>query len=113
MSRCDGLKVPAREQVQFAQSPSCNRFDFRDFNRRLTTSDVQDRLVLWFVFEIRGLGYKTMTSPDVVRFAKKFEEQLQFIRRSAEAFDQGSEQEALRIATSLRVIFHQRVPAHL
>lgn len=48
-----------------------------------------------------------MTSPDTVRFTKKFEEHLEFIRRSAAAYDQGAEAEALRIATSLRVIFHQ------
>jgi hypothetical protein len=48
-----------------------------------------------------------MTSPDTVRLTKKLEEQLQFIRRSSEAYDQGAEEEALRIATSLRVIFHQ------
>ena len=41
------------------------------------------------------------------RFATKLQEQLQFIQRSAEAFDHGAEEEALRIATSLRVIFHQ------
>ena len=41
------------------------------------------------------------------RFRKKFEEQLQFIRRSAEAYDAGAEEESLRIATALRVIFHQ------
>ena len=48
-----------------------------------------------------------MTSQDTVRLTKKLEEQLQFIRRSSEAYDGGAEEEALRIATALRVIFHQ------
>jgi hypothetical protein len=48
-----------------------------------------------------------MTTPDTVRLTKKLEEQCRFIRRSSEAYDQGAEDEALRIATSLRVIFHQ------
>ena len=48
-----------------------------------------------------------MTSTDTGRLTKKLEEQLQFIRRSSEAYDQGAEEEALRIATSLRVVFHQ------
>jgi hypothetical protein len=45
-------------------------------------------------------------SPATVRFATKLQQQLQFIRRSSGAYDQGAEEEALRIATSLRVIFH-------
>jgi len=48
-----------------------------------------------------------MTSTDTARLPKKLEEQVQFIRRSCNAYDQGAEEEALRIATSLRVIFHQ------
>jgi hypothetical protein len=46
-------------------------------------------------------------STNTVRLTKKLKEQLQFIRRSCEAYDQGAEEEALRIATHLRVIFHQ------
>jgi hypothetical protein len=41
------------------------------------------------------------------RFEDKLKEQLGFLKRSCQAFDQGHEEEALRIATSLRVIFHQ------
>jgi hypothetical protein len=41
------------------------------------------------------------------RFAEKLREHIQFVRLSCEAFDKGSESEAIRIATSLRVIFHQ------
>jgi len=52
-----------------------------------------------------------MTSTDTARLTKKLEEQLQFIRRSSEAYDQGAEEEALRIATSLRVVFHQTGPS--
>lgn len=48
-----------------------------------------------------------MTSAGTARLTRKLEEQLQFIRRSSEAYDQGAEEEALRIATSLRVLFHQ------
>jgi hypothetical protein len=40
------------------------------------------------------------------RLTKKLLEQLQFIQRSCEAFDKGYEDEAIRIATSLRIIFH-------
>lgn len=39
-------------------------------------------------------------------FKKKLEEQLRFLTRSSELFDQGHEDEALRLATTLRVIFH-------
>lgn len=48
-----------------------------------------------------------MTSTDTGRLTKKLEEQLQFVRRSCDAYDQGAEEESLRIATSLRVVFHQ------
>jgi uncharacterized heparinase superfamily protein len=40
------------------------------------------------------------------RFHHKLAEQLRFIRRSSDAFDRGEEEEALRIAVSLRTIFH-------
>ena len=40
------------------------------------------------------------------RFSNKFNQQLQFIQRSATAFDGGFEDDAIRIATSLRTIFH-------
>jgi len=40
------------------------------------------------------------------RFVDKLREQLRFIERSCAAFDGGNEEEALRIATALRVIFH-------
>lgn len=47
-----------------------------------------------------------MTVSDDRRFKEKFEEQLRFLARSCELFDQGHEDESLRLATSLRVIFH-------
>ena len=40
------------------------------------------------------------------RFAKKLFEQLSFLETSCKLYDKGSEIEAYRIATSLRVIFH-------
>ncbi|HUT89949.1 MAG TPA: hypothetical protein VMY37_10650 [Thermoguttaceae bacterium] len=40
------------------------------------------------------------------RFKEKLAQQLRFLVRSCELFDQGDEEEALRLATSLRVIFH-------
>ncbi len=40
------------------------------------------------------------------RLNKKFQEQIQFIMRSCESYDKGFEDESIRIATSLRVIFH-------
>lgn len=42
-----------------------------------------------------------------IRLIQKLKEQYEFINRSSEAFDQGHQSEALRIATNLRVIFHQ------
>jgi hypothetical protein len=41
------------------------------------------------------------------RLTKKLLEQLQFMQRSCEAFDNGFEDEAIRIEASLRIIFHQ------
>ena len=40
------------------------------------------------------------------RFREKLGEQLRFLERSSALFDQGLEDEAFRLATSLRVIFH-------
>ena len=40
------------------------------------------------------------------RLLGKLREQLGFMKRSCEAFDKGIENEAIRIATSLRIIFH-------
>jgi hypothetical protein len=40
------------------------------------------------------------------RFIKKFQEQLQFIQRSCIAYDEGLEDESIRIAQALRVIFY-------
>jgi hypothetical protein len=41
-----------------------------------------------------------------IRLTEKLNEQLRFIQRSCDAFDQGAEDEAIRIATSLRIIFY-------
>jgi len=43
---------------------------------------------------------------DDQRIDKKFQEQLGFLARSCEMFDNGHEEEALRLATSLRVFLH-------
>lgn len=40
------------------------------------------------------------------RLLHKLGEQIQFLERSCEIYDRGEESEAIRIATSLRVIFH-------
>lgn len=40
------------------------------------------------------------------RFHRKLGEQLRFIGRSSKTYDQGMEEEALRIAVSIRIIFH-------
>ena len=45
-------------------------------------------------------------SPDKRRLCQKLKEQLAFIGRSCSAFDQGMEEEAIRIAAALRIIFH-------
>ena len=50
-------------------------------------------------------GKIAVPKPDQ-RFVEKLTEQLRFIQRSCAAFDNGAEDEALRIATALRVIFH-------
>jgi hypothetical protein len=42
------------------------------------------------------------------RLMKKLHEQLMFVERSSKAFDEGLEDEAIRIALSLRVIFHDK-----
>jgi len=40
------------------------------------------------------------------RFDQKFAEQIGYLQRSAQHFDDGHEDEALRLATSLRVLLH-------
>lgn len=40
------------------------------------------------------------------RLTEKLREQFGFMRRSCNAFDQGAEDESIRIAASLRIIFH-------
>jgi len=40
------------------------------------------------------------------RFVRKLSEQLQFLENSSILFDSGIEDEGYRIATALRVIFH-------
>ncbi len=47
-----------------------------------------------------------MSKTNDPRFAEKFREQLRFIARSADLYDRGAEDEALRLATSLRVVLH-------
>ena len=42
------------------------------------------------------------------RLMKKLHEQVMFVERSSQAFDNGLEDEAIRIALSLRVIFHDK-----
>jgi hypothetical protein len=45
-----------------------------------------------------------MTQP--IDFDRKLSEQLDFIKTSAQAYDDGRSHEAIRIATALRVLFH-------
>lgn len=47
-----------------------------------------------------------MPTPTQIRLLQKLQEQIGFLQRSCVAFDAGAEDEALRIATALRVIFH-------
>jgi len=47
------------------------------------------------------------------RFLHKLGEQIQFLERSCEFYDGGEESEAIRIATSLRIIFHQNAKEHI
>lgn len=50
---------------------------------------------------------KTKTQPQSnERFREKLSQQLRFLRRSATMYDEGHEDEAVRLATSLRVLFH-------
>lgn len=52
-----------------------------------------------------------MTSDDR-RYRDKLQQQLAFLNRSCASFDQGVEDEALRIATALRALFHQTPRSH-
>jgi hypothetical protein len=51
-----------------------------------------------------------MTEPKSqrARLAAKLWQQLQFVRRSCDAFDDGAEDESFRIAIALRIIFHHK-----
>ena len=51
-----------------------------------------------------------MTEPKSqrARLAAKLRQQLQFVRRSCDAFDAGAEDESFRIAIALRIIFHDK-----
>jgi hypothetical protein len=51
----------------------------------------------------RNLG---TPNAEEIRLRGKLQEQLRFVQRSSGAFDQGTEEEAIRIATALRIIFH-------
>ena len=46
-----------------------------------------------------------MSQSDSIRFARKLTEQIRFLQRSCLIFDQGGQDEALRMATSMRVLF--------
>lgn len=48
----------------------------------------------------------SLTEIEAERLIGKLKDHIQFIQRSCEDYDRGSENESLRIATSLRVIFH-------
>jgi hypothetical protein len=48
-----------------------------------------------------------LTEHPTARFIEKLNEQMRFIERSCAAFDAGMEDEALRIAVAMRVVFHQ------
>lgn len=43
---------------------------------------------------------------DIVRFKRKFSEQLDFMRDSCERWDEGKHHEAFRIGSAIRTIFH-------
>ena len=47
-----------------------------------------------------------MTKSDKARLRRKLKEQLGFLQRSARDYDGGHEEEALRLATTMRVLFH-------
>jgi len=55
-----------------------------------------------YLLKIKWLPHETSKQ----RFLHKLGEQIQFLERSCEFYD-GKESEAIRIATSLRIIFHQ------
>jgi hypothetical protein len=60
----------------------------------------------FFKIPFKRIEVMAMSMAKRARLTEKLREQLRFIQRSCEAFDKGAEEEALRIATSLRVIFH-------
>lgn len=47
-----------------------------------------------------------MNQPQTDRFREKLAEQIRFLERSCALFDDGHEDEAIRLAASLRVLFH-------
>lgn len=47
-----------------------------------------------------------MMTPEDWRFRESLADQLRFLKTSCERYDQGDKREAVRIATALRVIFH-------
>jgi hypothetical protein len=58
------------------------------------------------VTAIRGKKFMAISKLKRARLTEKLVEQFRFMQRSCEAFDKGLEDEAIRIATSLRIIFH-------
>ena len=51
-----------------------------------------------------------MTGPksQYARLAAKLRQQLTFLRRSCDAYDAGVEDESIRIANAMRIIFHDK-----
>lgn len=49
-----------------------------------------------------------MSAPLPTRMQTKLREQLGYIERSARAFDEGHEEEAIRLAAAMRVLFHEK-----
>jgi hypothetical protein len=54
-----------------------------------------------------------MPESERARFRRKLREQLGFIERSAQGYDEGHEEEALRLATTMRVSFHDTAIEHV
>jgi hypothetical protein len=55
-----------------------------------------------------ALKHNETVSPDTERFHEQLDSQLGYLKRSCESYDSGHEDEAARLATTLRVLLHTK-----
>jgi hypothetical protein len=59
-----------------------------------------------WIHRLRTSEGEAVTKSDEARLRRKLKEQVGFLERSARDYDSGHEEEALRLATTMRVLFH-------